>query len=288
MRARANGLELEYETFGSPQHPPLVLIMGFAQQLISWDEPFCEQLAGRGFYVVRFDNRDIGLSTKLESAPHPNLRAIFGGDLSTRAYSIDDMADDVAGLLDALGFDAAHVVGTSMGGMIAQSLSLRHGGRVATLTSMMSNTGDPRVGHGSPQALALMAARPPSERSAYIDYGVRVRIGLGTPGFPFDEARARERAARAYDRSFYPPGAARHFAAIISQGDRTEGLRQLRIPALVVHGTEDPLVNISGGEATARAIPNARFVQVPGMGHELPEGAWSLVIDAIVDNAGRA
>jgi pimeloyl-ACP methyl ester carboxylesterase len=288
MRARANGLELEYDTFGNARHPPLVLITGFAQQLLSWDEGFCEQLARRGFLVVRFDNRDIGLSSKLESAPAPNISAIFRGDTSTRAYSIEDMADDAAGLLDALGFSAAHVVGISMGGMIAQSLSLRHEGRVLTLTSIMSTTGDPSVGHGLPETMGLVAGRPPPERDAYIEHGLRVRLGLRSPGFPFDELRARERIAKAYDRAFYPPGAARHFAAIVSQTDRTEALRKLRVPTLVIHGTDDPLIDISGGEATARAVPGARFVRIPGMGHDLPEGVWPLVIDAIVGNTERA
>jgi pimeloyl-ACP methyl ester carboxylesterase len=287
MRARANGLEFEYETFGDPHETPLVLVAGFAQQLISWDESFCEKLAGRGFHVVRFDNRDIGLSGKVEWAPVPNISAILGGDTSTRAYTIEDMADDAAGLLDALGFPKAHVVGTSMGGMIAQSLSLRYGDRVTTLASMMSTTGDPSVGHSSPEALALVASRPPSERDAYIEHGVRVREGLKSPGFPFDVARARERAARGYDRAYYPPGAARQLAAIVSQRDRTEELKRLRVPTTVIHGTDDPLIHISGGEATAHAVPDARFMRVPGMGHDLPEGAWPLIVDAIVDNAKR-
>jgi pimeloyl-ACP methyl ester carboxylesterase len=287
MRARANGLELEYDTFGSPRNAPLVLIMGFAQQLIGWDEAFCEQLARRDFFVVRFDNRDIGLSTKLEGAPLPDIAAILGGDMSTRAYSMEDMADDTAGLLDALGFVTAHVVGASMGGMIAQTLSLRHPRRVLTLTSIMSSTGDPSVGHSTPGARAMLIERPPAARDAFIEYGVRLRNTLKSPGFPFDEARARERSARTYDRSFYPPGGARQFAAIASQPDRTKELKQLRVPTLVVHGTDDPLINISGGEATARAIPEARFLTVPGMGHELPEGAWTLVVDAIADNTAR-
>lgn len=287
MRARANGLELEYETFGSPRNTPLVLIMGFAQQLTGWDEGFCEQLSGRGFYVVRFDNRDVGLSTKMEGAPLPDVLAILNGDMSTRAYSIEDMADDTAGLLDALGFDAAHIVGASMGGMIAQNLSLRHPLRVLTLTSIMSSTGNPSVGHSTPEARAVLMERPPAARDAYIEYGVRVRNRLKSPGFPFDEARARERSARAYDRSFYPPGGARQFGAIVSQTDRTRELQHLRVPTLVIHGTDDPLINISGGEATARAIPEAKFLTVPGMGHELPEGAWTRVIDAIADNTAR-
>ena len=183
MRAATHGLELEYETFGNAKDPPVVLVMGFTQQLIAWDVEFCTQLAGRGFLVVRFDNRDVGLSTKLSSAPRPNLRAIVGGDRSTVAYGIDDMADDTAGLIDALGFGAAHVVGVSMGGMIVQSLAVRHRARVRSLVSIMSTTGDPSVGHATPETMALVSMRAPSEREENIEHGVRVWHAVRSPGF---------------------------------------------------------------------------------------------------------
>lgn len=284
MRARANGLEIEYETFGDAGHPPMLLIMGFAQQLITWDERFCEQLAARGFYVVRFDNRDIGLSTKIESAQLPNIRAILAGDTSTVAYSIEDMADDTAGLLEALGFASAHIVGLSMGGMIAQSLAVRHPKRVRALASIMSTTGDARVGHALPETLGLISKRAPTERDANIEHGMCVWSALRSPGYPFDEPRVRERVARAFDRARCPDGVTRQLAAIVSQRDRTESLRDVRVPAVVIHGADDPLIHVSGGEATALAIPGARFLTLPGMGHDLPEGVWPVVIDALVGN----
>jgi pimeloyl-ACP methyl ester carboxylesterase len=287
MRAKVGALDLEYETFGDGGAPPLLLVQGFAQQLIRWDERFCERLASLGFRVVRFDNRDVGLSTKLESAPLPNLPGILSGDLSSVAYSIDDMADDVAGLIEVLGLGAAHVVGISMGGMIAQALAIRHPARVRTLTSIMSTTGDRRVGQASSEALSVVMRPPARDREAYIEGGVTGWRALRSPGYPFDEQGVRAFVARAFDRCFYPQGVARQMAAIVSQRDRTEALRSVVAPTVVVHGAEDPLVHFSGGEATARAIEGARLVVVPGMGHDLPEGVWPVVLDAIAGNAAR-
>jgi pimeloyl-ACP methyl ester carboxylesterase len=286
MRAATNGVELEYETFGNREDPAVLLVMGFSQQLIAWDVRFCTQLAARGFYVIRFDNRDVGLSTKMEKAPRPNIPAILGGDRSTVAYGIADMADDAAGLLGALGIEAAHVVGVSMGGMIAQTMAIRHPARVKSLVSIMSTTGNRSVGHASPEALQVLMTRPPKQRDEYIEHGTKVWHILRSPGFPHDEAGG-ERVAQAYDRCFYPECPARQVAAILSQPDRTEALGKLTIPATVIHGAEDPLVNRSGGEATARAIPGARLLIVPGMGHDLPEGVWTTVIDAIALVAKR-
>jgi pimeloyl-ACP methyl ester carboxylesterase len=285
MRVRARDLELEYETFGTAADPPVVLVMGFSQQLTAWDARFCAQLAARGFYVVRFDNRDVGLSTKISSAQRPNIPAIAGGDLSTVAYGIEDMADDTAALIEGLGLGAAHVVGVSMGGMIVQSLAIRHPIRVKSLVSIMSTTGDRSVGHATPETMALVAKRAPSEREANIEHGLRVWHQLRSPAFQYDEAQGRERLARGYERQFYPEGVARQAAAIVGQHDRTAALRELRIPAVILHGADDPLIHVSGGEATARAIPGARLVVVPGMGHDLPEGVWPIVIDAIVANS---
>jgi pimeloyl-ACP methyl ester carboxylesterase len=288
MRAQSNGLELEYETFGRASDPPVVLVMGFTEQLTAWPEEFCAQLAGRGFHVVRFDNRDVGLSSKVETGVRLDLGAIFGGDASTAPYSIEDMADDTAGLIDALGFESAHVAGVSMGGMIVQSLAIRHPQRVRSLASIMSTTGDRRVGQASPEALMFMGKPAPAERDANIENAVHAWRALRSPGFPFDEARVRDKAARAYDRSYYPRGVLRQLAAIVSQRDRTQVLAEVRVSAVVIHGTEDPLVHVSGGEATARAIPGAKLVRVPGMGHDLPEGAWPVLIDAIAKNANPA
>jgi pimeloyl-ACP methyl ester carboxylesterase len=288
MRVRAHGIDIEYETFGNAGAPPMVLVMGFSQQLVGWDDSFCGQLAERGFHVVRFDNRDIGLSTKFDSSPVPRIRAILSGDTSTVAYSIEDMADDTAGLIEELGLGSAHVVGTSMGGMIAQSLAIAHPTRLRSLTSIMSTTGERTVGQPSPEALQFLSKQAPSERNAHIEYGVRMWRALGSPGFPFDEARVRDRVQRAFDRCYHPAGAARQAATIISQRDRTRQLRDVRIPAAVIHGADDPLIHVSGGEATARAIPGAKLVVVPGMGHDLPEGLWPLLIDTVVENAQRA
>jgi pimeloyl-ACP methyl ester carboxylesterase len=288
VKAKTGRLDLEYETFGDENAPPLLLVRGFSQQLTAWDARFCEQLASRGFRVVRFDNRDVGLSTKLDTAPLPNVAAILGGDKSTIAYSIDDMADDTAGLIDALRLGSAHVAGISMGGMIAQSLAIRHPARIRSLASIMSSTGDRAVGQSSSDVLALMVKRGPTERSAAIEHSLVVWKAIRSPRYAFDEAAVRTYIGQAYDRSFYPDGVARQLGAIVSQPDRTEALGRLKVPTVVIHGADDPLINVSGGEATARAIPGARLVVVPGMGHDLPEGAWPIVIDAITENARRA
>jgi pimeloyl-ACP methyl ester carboxylesterase len=288
MRAATNGLELEYETFGNQGDPAVLLVIGFAQQLITWDVAFCSQLAARGFYVIRFDNRDVGLSTKMTSLGRPNIPAILGGDLSTVTYGLEDMADDAAGLVAALGVGAAHVVGVSMGGMIAQALAIRHPERVKSLVSIMSTPGDPRVGQATPGAFAALTQRPPQERELYIEHGLRVWQVLRSPGFPYDDARTRAQIAAAYDRSFFPEGAARQFAAIATQKDRTPALRDLKVPVTVIHGADDPLIDKSGGEATARAVPGATLLVIPGMGHDLPMGVWPTIFDAIAETAKRA
>jgi pimeloyl-ACP methyl ester carboxylesterase len=285
MRVRAHGIDIEYEVGGNASASPMVLAMGFSQQLVAWDDAFCERLAARGFRVLRFDNRDVGLSSKFDSAPLPNIPAILAGDTSTVAYAIEDMADDVAGLIETLGLGAAHVAGVSMGGMIAQSLAIRHPERVSSLASIMSTTGARDVGLASPEARRLVSERAPAERDAHIEHGVRVWRALASPGYPLDEARVRAKIARAYDRCYYPAGVARQAAAIVSQRDRTEKLRGVRVPTVVIHGQDDPLIGVSGGEATARAIPGAKLVVDPGLGHDLPEGAWPLIIEAIAANA---
>jgi pimeloyl-ACP methyl ester carboxylesterase len=288
MRAATNGLELEYETFGNQGDPAVLLVIGFAQQLISWDVGFCSQLAARGFYVIRFDNRDVGLSTKMTALGRPNIPAVLGGDYATVKYGIEDMADDAAGLIAALGVGAAHVVGVSMGAMIAQALTIRHPDHVKSLVSIMSTTGDPSVGHATPDAFAVLTQRPPKERDEYIEQGLRVWQVLRSPGFPHDDNRSRAQIAAAYDRSFFPEGAVRQFAAIASQRDRTASLRGVKVPVTVMHGGDDPLINKSGGEATARAVPGATLIVIPGMGHDLPVAVWTRIIDAIADTARRA
>ena len=265
----ANGLTLEYETFGDPADPPVLLIMGFGQQLIRWSPEFCEAIAADGYRVIRFDNRDTGLSTWFDDAGVPDLGEVVTG-VTPPPYTLVDMADDAAGLLEELGHDSAHVVGVSMGGMIAQHLAIGHPHRVRTLTSVMSTTGDPSLPPGDPQVIGALLAPPPATRDEAIEQGVVVWKAIGSPGFPFDEDFAREFSAAAYDRAFHPAGNARHLAAIATQSDRTAGLAGVRVPTLVIHGAADPLVHPEAGRATADAVTGARFLLVPGMGHDLP------------------
>ncbi|MEV6903843.1 alpha/beta hydrolase [Amycolatopsis sp. NPDC051372] len=280
---QANGITLCHEEFGAATAPPLVLIMGLAAPMTWWDDDFCEQLAGRGFRVVRFDNRDAGRSQRM-SGRADVVRAYL---LRAAPYSVADMADDTAGLLDALGIERAHVVGASMGGMIAQTLAIRHPGRVRSLTSIMSTTGSRLIGHPSPRAAASMLAPQPRSREEYVELLVKTFRLIGSPGYPFDEKRMRERAERTFDRGVNPGGAVRQLAAILSTRDRTAALRRLTLPSLVVHGARDPLVHVSGGRATARAL-RADLDVVPGMGHDLPEPVWPRVWDGIERVAAQA
>jgi pimeloyl-ACP methyl ester carboxylesterase len=291
-RVRANGIEIEYDSFGSPSGRPLLLIMGLGGQMIMWDEGFCEALAERGHYVVRFDNRDVGLSTKFDAAGIPNVMELMqragGGERPAVPYTLDDMADDAAGLLDALGLDSVHVCGASMGGMIAQTVAIRHGGRMRSLVSIMSSTGNPSLPPAQPEAMAVLMTPPPTDRAGSLDAAVRTWRTIGSPGFPFDEARIRERAGRLYDRSFHPQGTARQLAAILAHGSRVEKLREVSAPTLVIHGAADPLVPLEGGRDTARSIPGAELLVIEGMGHDLPEGAWPTLVGAISEHTAKA
>ncbi|VVJ16504.1 Hydrolase [Amycolatopsis camponoti] len=280
-RAQAGDIELEYDTFGDPDGPPLVLVMGLGAQMITWEDGFCELLAGRGFFVVRYDNRDVGLSTWLDELPAPDLAALAAGDLTTAPYRLSDLADDAIGLFDALGIVRAHVVGASMGGMIVQQLAIDHPDRLLSVTSIMSTTGDPSVGRAEPWALALLARPPASTREQALADSVDGYRRLGSPGYPDDEAFLLAKATLHYDRARHPVGTLRHAAAVLASGDRTSGLRSVRLPALVVHGDADPLIDVSGGKATAEAIPGAELLVIPGMGHNLPRAVWPVVVDAI-------
>ncbi|HEY2746316.1 MAG TPA: alpha/beta fold hydrolase [Polyangia bacterium] len=266
--ARANGIELEYESIGDAHAPPMLLIMGLGTQMIAWPDGFCRLLAERGFRVIRFDNRDVGLSTK---TPVP--------------YTLDDMADDAAGLLDALDVPAAHVVGASMGGFIAQLLTLRHPRRVTSLCIMMSSTGARDVGGAAPDILPMLMQPQPSERAAYLDFRVKISRRLSSTVHPFDEPRIRALAGAAFDRSFFPLGGQRQLAAVMAASDRTARLAAVRTPTLVIHGADDPIVAVSGGEAVARAIPGATLRVFPGMGHDLPAPLWPDFAAAIAQNA---
>ncbi|HEY3752605.1 MAG TPA: alpha/beta fold hydrolase [Pseudonocardiaceae bacterium] len=286
-RAKAIGIELEYDTFGDPTDPSLVLIMGLGAQLIDWPPEFASQIAGHGFHVIRFDNRDSGLSTWLDELGVPDMMALLGGQ-GTAPYSLADFADDTVGLLDALGIDTAHIVGASMGGMIAQRLVLDHPDRVRSLTSIMSTTGAPEVGMPSPEAQAILLRPPATDRESAIAGSVVAFRVTASTGFEVTDESLRERAEAGYDRGYHPAGSARQLAAILTTPDRTEGLAAVTVPTTVIHGEIDPLVNVSGGKATAAAIPGAELLLVPGMGHDLPAGAWPQIVDAIVRTAKRA
>jgi pimeloyl-ACP methyl ester carboxylesterase len=282
---RANGIDLRCETFGDPADPALLLVMGHGMQLDAWDREFCERFVERGHFLIRFDNRDVGHSTKLAGVP--NIEAARRGDRRTAVYGLEDMADDAVGLLDALGVARAHVLGASMGGMIAQVLAVRHPDRVASLCSIMSTTGDPAVGKARPETLATIRSGSPRTRAEIVEAQVDMARALAGGGFPFDAEHVRARAAHAYDRCHHPEGKLRQQAAILTAPDRTPVLRELRLPAVVIHGADDPLVGVDGGAATAAAIPDARLVVIPGLGHELPVGVHATVVEEFATNARR-
>jgi len=286
-----NGIELAYEAFGDRSDPPVLLVMGFGTQMLGWPDDFCAGLAAQGLFVVRFDNRDVGLSTHLHDAPEPNIAATFAGDTSSASYTMSDMAADAIGLLTALGLDSAHLVGASMGGMIVQAAAIEHPARVRSLTSIMSTTGDRRVGVATREALGALLQPPARTREEAIERAVAAYRVIGSPGFETEEPALRDRAGRSFDRAHDPKGVARQLVAVLASRDRTPGLRGLRMPALVIHGREDPLVGVSGGEATAAAIPAAELLIVDGMGHDLPRALWGEItgrIAALVERAERA
>ncbi len=270
-----SGIEVAYERFGDSQAPPVLLVMGIGAQMINWPEGFCAEIVAHGLQVIRFDNRDVGLSSHFPDAPPPDLPAALAGDTSSASYTLSDMAADAVGLLDALGLDSAHIVGASMGGAIAQTIAIEHPGRVRSLTSMMSTTGDPSVGQPRPETLAAVFAGPPAQsRQDVIDQMIRAVRVVGSPGFEFDEAGVRDRAGRAYDRAHDPLGIARQAVASVASGDRTERLGSVDVPTLVIHGADDAMCDLSGGRATAAAIPGVELMVIEGMGHDLPRALW--------------
>ena len=286
--ATVGELELCYETFGDRSDPALVLIMGLGTQMIAWRDEFCEGLAARGFFVVRFDNRDVGRSTWLNQYPVPSVWQLLRRDKDAASYTLEDMAGDVAGLLDHLGVERAHIVGASMGSMIAQTLAVTHPERVLSLVSIMGNTGSRLSGQPTLRASKALLGVPPKDRDGYIEHTVKTFALIGSPGFERDEADLRELARTAFDRGRNPAAGGRQLAAIIASGDRTKRLRAVTAPTLVIHGKDDKLVRASGGRATAKAIDGAELLEIAGMGHDLPRDAWPQIIDAIVANAARA
>jgi pimeloyl-ACP methyl ester carboxylesterase len=289
----ANGIQIEYETFGEPDSPALLLIIGLAGQLIDWDEKLCQQLAQQGHYVIRFDNRDAGLSSKIEEAGVPDImqtiEAQMKGETINPPYTIEDMADDAVGLLDALGIEKAHICGMSMGGMIAQTIAINYPKRVLSLISIYSGTGDPEEPQPKPEAMEFLLTPPPEEREEYIEHGIKLFSTISGPGFPYDDEWLRNFIAQSYDRAYNPEGTARQLVAIMAQKNRRPALKSLSAPTLVIHGADDPLVLVEGGKNTAADIPGSKLMIIDGMGHDLPHGgAWPQIIDAIVDHTHKA
>ncbi|HYD46213.1 MAG TPA: alpha/beta hydrolase [Phenylobacterium sp.] len=275
-RSKANGVEIEYETFGDPANETVLLINGLGSQMTRWPEAFCEKLVAKGYHVVRMDNRDVGLSTWLKD-----------GD----AYRLEDMAADAVGVLDTLGVDKAHVAGVSMGGMIAQVIAADHPGRVKSLTSIMSTSGAPHLPQATPEAFAVLTTRAPDPKAdleAFIAHGVKNARTIGSPGYPWTDEALRERVIAEQARAYNPPGVQRQMAAVRATGDRTERLKGIKAPTVVLHGADDPLVPVSGGEHTAASIPGAELRIIPGMGHDLPPALYDTVADAITAAAKRS
>jgi pimeloyl-ACP methyl ester carboxylesterase len=286
-RLRANEIDIEYETFGDPHSSPLLLIMGLGAQMISWEDDFCSQLAAREFHVVRFDNRDSGLSTRMEAAGPPDMAAALSGNPQP-AYRLDDMAADAVALLDALGVEAAHVVGASMGGYIAQLVAINHPDRVLSLTSIMSGPNTAEGVPPTPEGAAVLMLKPPATREERIELAMSIRRVLVGSADPFDETFERARATRAVDRAYYAVGTGRQLVAVIAAEPRLERLKKVRVPTLVIHGKDDVLVPVENGRIVAAAVPGARLLEIDGMGHDLPRRVWPQVLDAIVANARKA
>ncbi len=289
-RIVSNGIELEYEELGEEEAPVILLVMGLGAQMVWWDRTFCERLASRGYRVIRFDNRDIGRSTKFDDVmpdPRSALQKMTEGERAQPAYTLRDMAADAVGLLDALDIDRAHFVGASMGGMIAQRAAIHFPERVITLTSIMSTTGNRNLPPSTPEARALLTAPYPDDPDEAIEHRMNVRRTLRGSGFPFEEERIRRLVLEEAARSTHRTGQPRQYLAILLDGDRRELLRKLAVPTVVIHGDADPLIPYEAGVDTAENVPGARLVTIAGMGHEMPEGAWPTILDAI-DELARA
>ena len=287
-KTTANRIHIEYETSGEASSPALLLICGLSNQLIEWDDAICENFARQGYYVIRFDNRDAGLSTRFEKAGRPDIMATMASVMNKETvippYTLEAMADDAAGLLDAIGIERAHICGMSMGGMIAQTFALRHPSRTLSLTSIYSTTGNPELPGPEPRALEVVITPPPHERIKFIENYIKIYRTFAGNGIPFDEEYHRELGARYFDRSFYPEGTGRQLLAIMLQPDRKPLLSKLSVPTLVIHGDQDPLVPLVCGKDTAEAVPGAEMIVIEGMGHELPRmnSYWNRISEAVI------
>ena len=291
--ATANGITIHYEDHGDPGDPPILLIMGFGAQLTLWPIELVEALVAKGFRVIRYDNRDVGLSQKFDGVKAPGMLKMVImskiGMTPSVPYTLADMADDGIGLLTALGIERAHIVGASMGGMIAQHVAARHADRALSLTSIFSTTGNPKLPPAKPEAIKALVKRPKStEEDVLVAHGMHLSRTIGSPAYPADEERLRDRVRENVRRSFYPEGPTRHLSAIVADGDRRAMLKDVRLPTLVLHGEDDPLVPVEGGRDTAASIPGARLKTIPGWGHDLPLELVDEVADAIADHARGA
>jgi pimeloyl-ACP methyl ester carboxylesterase len=278
------GIDLEYDTFGSPDDPALLLVMGFTAQMTAWRPGFCQMLADGGRYVIRFDNRDCGLSTKLDGVEVDTM-AVMSAALARTAipavpYTLSDMAADAIGLLDHLGIDRAHIAGASMGGMIVQTVAIEHPDRLLSVTSIMSTPGDPEYGQASPEALTVLLTPPPADREGVVASSLRMAVWSSKRYFDAEETKRF--AGESYDRSFYPEGANRQLAAIFASGDRSELLPGVTVPMLVIHGLDDELIAPSGGRRTVELVPGAHLLEVADMGHDIPEPLWPLTTATII------
>jgi pimeloyl-ACP methyl ester carboxylesterase len=285
-RAKANGIEIEYETTGNKSDPALLLVMGLGAQMTIWPDALFEGLAKQGFYVIRFDNRDIGLSTKFAAAGVPNIMAavqkVMSGQKVEAPYYLNDMAADAIGLLDALGIDKAHMVGASMGGMIVQIIAARYASRTRSMVSIYSTSGRPGLPIGKPEALAMLSAQPEGPaREQLVQHGMKVRKAIGSPGYPTPDAELRGFVEKNVDRAWYPEGAARQYLSVIASGDRVELLKTIKVPTLVLHGEDDPLLPVECGRDVASLVPGARIETFPGWGHDFPAGMIPTVIDRV-------
>lgn len=287
--AKVGDIEIVYDSFGEHSAPPMLLIVGLGAQMIRWDDAFCQLLAAQGYWVIRFDNRDVGLSSKFDDSGVPNalelIQAVQKGVSPDVPYLLKDMAADAVGLLDELGIESAHIVGTSMGGMIAQTIAIHYPDRVRTLTSIMSSTNHPDLPQPTPEAMSVLLKQPPSNRVEFIESSVESsRVLYGTK-YPLNEDYVREYAGRAFDRCYYPDGTGRQLAAVLASGSRRDALQGLKVPTLVIHGDADPLVPVEGGKDTAESIPGAKLFIVEGMGHSIPEEVAPEIITEIARHA---